>query len=100
MLRRTFLLSSAALGVCAAAGAQQPALLKTGQHFPGGRGGKVIRVTTLAPTGPGSITEAVKAKGARIVVFEVGGVIDLNRQSLRITSGDLTIAGHTAPAPG
>ncbi|HEV7690902.1 MAG TPA: pectate lyase [Hyphomonadaceae bacterium] len=100
MWRRTFLLSSAALALGASAGAQQPALLRTGQHFPGGRGGKIIRVTTLAPSGPGSISEAIKAKGARIIVFEVGGVIDLNRQSLRITSGDLTIAGHTAPAPG
>ena len=99
MLRRTFLLSSAALA-CATAEAQQPALLRTGQHFPGGRGGRIIRVTTLSPTGPGSITEAIKAKGARLVVFEVGGVIDLNRQGLRISNGDLTIAGHTAPTPG
>jgi hypothetical protein len=102
MRRRTFLLSTAALAAACAAPvvAQQPSLLRTGQHFPGGRGGKIIRVTTLAPTGPGSITEAVAAKGPRIVVFEVGGVIDLNRQSLRIRDGDLTIAGHTAPAPG
>jgi hypothetical protein len=102
MRRRTFLLSSAALAAACATpvSAQQPSLLRTGQHFPGGRGGKVIRVTTLAPTGPGSITEAIAAKGPRIVVFEVGGVIDLNRQSLRIKEGDLTIAGHTAPAPG
>jgi hypothetical protein len=100
MLRRSFLLGSVALVCAAPAFAQQPALLRTGQHFPGGRGGRIIRVTTLAPAGPGSINEAIKAKGPRIIVFEVGGVIDLNRQSLRITNGDLTLAGHTAPAPG
>lgn len=45
---------------------------------PGGRGGKIIRVTTLEATGRGSLTEAVHAKGPRIIVFEVGGVIDLD----------------------
>ena len=46
-------------------------------HTPGGRGGKIVRVTTLAADGPGSFKEAVSTKGPRIVVFEVGGVIDL-----------------------
>ena len=66
----------------------------------GGRGGKILRVTTLAPTGPGSITEALETKGPRIVVFEVGGVIDLGVKTVKITEGDLTIAGQTAPQPG
>jgi hypothetical protein len=69
-------------------------------HTPGGRGGKILRVTTLAPTGPGSLLEAISAKGPRIVVFEVGGVIDFNRQEIKIAEPFLTIAGQTAPAPG
>jgi len=69
-------------------------------HTPGGRGGRIVRVTTLAAEGPGSFAEAVNAKGPRIVVFEVGGVIDLGVKTLRITEPFLTIAGQTAPAPG
>ena len=69
-------------------------------HTPGGRGGKIIRVTTLAPTGPGSIMEALDADGPRIVVFEVGGVIDFAKHEIKITRPYLTIAGQTAPSPG
>ncbi|QDH68896.1 pectate lyase [Lysobacter alkalisoli] len=67
---------------------------------PGGRGGRIIRVTTLDAEGPGSFAEAVQAKGPRIVVFEVGGVIDLGMKELRIDEPFLTIAGQTAPQPG
>jgi hypothetical protein len=66
----------------------------------GGAGGRIIRVTTLAKDGPGSLKEAVDAKGKRIVVFEVGGAIDLGRSTLTITEPYLTIAGQTAPSPG
>lgn len=69
-------------------------------HTPGGRGGKIIRVTTLATEGPGSLREALDTKGPRIVVFEVGGVIDLGAKSLKIREPFLTIAGQTAPQPG
>jgi pectate lyase len=65
---------------------------------PGGRGGQIIKVTTLAASGPGSLREAVEAKGPRIVVFEVGGVIDLDRETLQITEPFITIAGQTAPS--
>jgi pectate lyase len=67
---------------------------------PGGRGGEILRVTTLAASGPGSFVEAVKKAGPRIIVFEVGGVIDLAESTVRITEPYLTIAGQTAPAPG
>lgn len=67
---------------------------------PAGRGGRIVRVTTLAARGPGSFAEAVSTPGPRIVVFEVGGVIDLERQTLKIREPFLTIAGQTAPAPG
>ena len=66
----------------------------------GGRGGRIIKVTTLAPTGPGSLREALDAKGPRIVVFEVGGVIDLGVETVKISEPFLTIAGQTAPQPG
>ncbi|MEY4160979.1 MAG: hypothetical protein RLZZ136_1600, partial [Pseudomonadota bacterium] len=66
----------------------------------GGAGGRIIRVTTLAKDGPGSLREAVEAKGPRTVVFEVGGVIDLGRDVLTISEPYLTIAGQTAPSPG
>lgn len=67
---------------------------------PGGRGGRIIRVTTLASEGPGSFREALEAKGPRIIVFEVGGVIDLDRKTIKVTEPFVTVAGQTAPSPG
>lgn len=64
----------------------------------GGRGGKVIKVTTLDASGPGSLAEALSTSGPRIVVFEVSGVIDAGL--LEIPEGNLTIAGQTAPGAG
>jgi pectate lyase len=69
-------------------------------HTPGGRGGQVLRVTTLAADGEGSLAQALKTKGPRIVVFEVGGVIDLGVRTLKIKEPFVTIAGQTAPQPG
>ncbi|MBE2283778.1 MAG: pectate lyase precursor [Prosthecobacter sp.] len=63
----------------------------------GGRGGRVIKVTTLAAKGPGSLDEALNAKGPRIVVFDVSGVI---RGNFVINEPDLTVAGQTAPGAG
>ena len=67
---------------------------------PGGRGGRIIKVTTLAAAGPGSFLAALETPGPRIVVFEVGGVIDLERRIVTIKEPYLTVAGQTAPAPG
>ena len=66
----------------------------------GGKGGRILRVTNLNAAGPGSFRAAVEAEGPRIVVFEVGGVIDLDSSSIRIKNPFLTIAGQTAPSPG
>jgi pectate lyase len=67
---------------------------------PGGRGGKILRVTTLSPSGPGSLSAALETDGPRIVVFEVGGVIDFAQREIKITKPYLTVAGQTAPSPG
>lgn len=98
------LLLSLAQTVAAAPGPETrpafPGALGWAAHTPGGRGGTIIRVTTLATEGPGSFLEAVSAKGPRIVVFEVGGVIDLGLKTVKIREPFLTIAGQTAPQPG
>ena len=69
-------------------------------HTPGGRGGKIIRVTNLNASGAGSLREAIESSGPRTVVFEVAGSIDLGREDIEIKEPFLTIAGQTAPSPG
>ena len=66
----------------------------------GGRGGRIVKVTTLKSSGPGSLRAALDAAGPRLVVFEVGGVIDLQGASLTIRQPFITLAGQTAPSPG
>ncbi|MEY2896578.1 MAG: hypothetical protein RL669_847, partial [Pseudomonadota bacterium] len=66
----------------------------------GGFGGRIVRVTTLAASGPGSLQAALDEKGKRTVVFEVGGVIDLAGGQLRIREPLVSVAGQTAPEPG
>lgn len=77
-----------------------PGALGAAAQTPGGRGGKLLRVTTLAADGPGSLAAALRTPGPRIVVFEVGGVIDIGAQTLVIEQPYLTIAGQTGPYPG
>lgn len=60
----------------------------------------MIRVTTLAANGQGSLRRALEAEGPRLVVFEVGGVIDLGGRTLTVRHPHLTVAGQTAPDPG
>lgn len=61
---------------------------------------QVVRVTTLAAKGKGSLHAALTTLGPRLIVFEVAGVIALDRKSLEIHEPDAYIAGQTAPSPG
>jgi len=70
-----------------------------GAYTAGGRGGKVFVVTSLADTGPGTLREACEAGGSRIVVFNVAGIIQLEKPIV-VRAPYITIAGQTAPGDG
>lgn len=78
-----------------------------GSFTPGGRGGRVLFVTTLedydrakgeAPI-PGSFRQAIETKGARNIIFRISGTIFL-KSVLVVREPFLTIAGQTAPGDG
>ncbi len=77
-----------------------------GRFARGGRGGRVVRVTSLAEYGaseapvPGTLRHAIEVEtGPRVIVFDVGGLITLDRR-LTLSSPYVTVAGQTAPGKG
>jgi len=84
------------------AGAQPlafPGAEGAGRHAMGGRGGAVLRVTTLADSGPGSLRAAIETRGPRTILFDVAGTIRL-ATDLVIREPRITIAGQSAPGGG
>lgn len=101
-LGQTLLLNANAADVTAAASngvVAFPGAEGFGAKSVGGRGGKVIEVTSLADSGPGSLRECVAASGPRICVFRVGGTITTQSEIIA-ANPYLTIAGQTAPGGG
>lgn len=65
----------------------------------------VVKVTNLDSKGKGSLRDAMTRKveaDGRVVVFEVGGVIDLSENGGELDPGtsNVFVAGQTAPGPG
>ncbi|KAF5019517.1 hypothetical protein F66182_8459 [Fusarium sp. NRRL 66182] len=72
-----------------------------GRFARGGRGGKVVKVTSLEDTEePGTLRHGLTiTTGPRVIVFDVGGVIT-TKSRLSVNSQYITLAGQTAPGKG
>lgn len=106
LLISTFLLFSATVFAVTPSNAETR-YSAMGTDTPAGLGGalpdglsRIVRVTNLNASGEGSLAWALGLARPRVVVFEVGGVIDLAGQSITVTQPFLTVAGQSAPAPG
>jgi pectate lyase len=111
-LTRTILTNAVLLAIttsgvmlCTASNAQAqlpafPGAQGGGAAAEGGRGGRVIEVTSLSDSGPGTLRACLReAVGPRLCVFRVAGTIELE-STIQIDNPYVTIAGQTAPGGG
>jgi hypothetical protein len=72
-----------------------------GKYTTGGRGGSIYYVTSLEDDiqTSGTLRYALKQPGVKVILFAVSGTIEL-KNPLKITTGNVTIYGQSAPGDG
>jgi hypothetical protein len=69
-----------------------------GRDAIGWRGGRVLKVSTLADRGPGSLRACAEGDQPRVCIFEVAGTIEVD--STITVGSNVYVAGQTAPGEG
>lgn len=87
-----------AMSLSAAAVPAFPGAVGFGRAADGWRGGDIVRVTTLADAGPGSLRACASRPGSKICIFAISGTIHLD-SPIQVSS-DTYIAGQSAPGLG